>query len=487
MSAISSLSQLQTSTAYPLLQGRQAISPQPGATAPSAVVNLSAAGLASAFGANQAAIPTALRYKDLGAELLASLASGAATPVSDAAPPDLTDNRFALSVLTASGRKAELVLANAGEQLFVRADADPELSEEEREALAGLAKGFQDAIDGLALATPRIRLGELVRFNHPLLQSIDLRAQVSLPVLPPQQQSLELHIDANRRSFAVDGPNGAITLGIDTSRPELLGTQQQQSRAIDNYLKGFDQAVRRGHGDPQLATMFKDAFGDLSRTAGRDAPAGERKALSKVDRAVLTGMADFEAIINEPSRQDNPARLKEVTGFRYALSQATRIEEKDGRRSLAQVQTSQLKAQFHEPLVEGGTLAFDFRSETQNYRYHEIDDSASSSAALDYKDGRLQAARLEQSVSQSERVRKYVLGKMMSDTTMPEQHALVRDLVDALAPWQPSKELMGEERKEAYRQASLDALADEMDLLGTRFELSERDGRLLVQGSMSTG
>lgn len=233
--------------------------------------------------------------------------------------------------------------------------------------------------------------------------------------------------------------------------------------------------------------MFKDAFGDLSRTANRDAPAGERKALSRVDRAVLTGMADFEASITERSRWDNPARPKEVTGFRYALSQATRIDEKDGRRSLAQTQNSQLKAQFHEALVEGGTLAFDYRSETQNYRYHEIDDSASSSARLDYKDGRLQAAHLEQFVSQSERVRKYVLGKMMSDTTVPGQHALMRDLVDALAPWQPTQGLVDRERKEEYRQASLDALAEEMGLLGTRFELSERDGRLSVQAIMNTG
>jgi hypothetical protein len=365
-----------------------------------------------------------MRYKDLGAELLAAFRSGPVKPAADTAIPEDVDNRFALSVMTASGRKVDLVLANLGDEMFVRVDADPELGEDEREALAGLAKGFQEAIDGMALDPPRIRLGELARLN-PLLQSIELRADVTLPGEPPQQQSLDLHLDADRRTLAIDGPRGAISLGIDTARLELLGTRQQQARAIDTYLKGFDGAVRRGHGNPELAAMFKDAFSDLSRTSSRDAPetgmlAGERKPLSRVDRAVLTGLADFEASVTETPRQDNPARRDEVTGFRYDVSQATRTEEKDARRSLAQVQKSQLKAQFHEALNKGDTLAFDFRSETQNYRYHEIEDSASSTVALDYKDGRLTGVRLEQSLSQSERVRKYVLGRLMSDETKPE-------------------------------------------------------------------
>jgi hypothetical protein len=487
MSTISPLSRIRASAPYLALQGRQESATQPVAATPSAVVNLSAGGLAAAAEAARKPVSTAMRYKDLGAELLATFKAGAIEPVEESAIPDDVDNRFTLSVTTAGGRKVDLVLANLGDEMFVGVDADPELDEGEREALAGLAKGFQEAIDGMALNPPRIRLGELARFNHPLLQSIDLRAQVTLPGEPPEQQSLDLHLDANRRTLAIDGPRGVISLGIDTARLELLGTRQQQARAIDTYLKGFDQAVRRGHGNPELAAMFKDAFADLSRTSSRDAPetgmlAGERKPLSKVDRAVLTGLADFEASVTETPRQDNPARRDEVTGFRYEVSQATRMEEKDARRSLAQVQKSQLKAQFHEALNKGDTLAFDFRSETQNYRYHEIEDSASSTVALDYKDGRLTGARLEQSVSQSERVRKYVLGRLMSDETKPDQYVLVRDLMDALAPYQPgqagSADAGDAESREARYQGSLDALNDELVLLGSRLELADRDTRL---------
>ncbi len=484
MSTISSLAQLQAATPYQALTKRQGGAVHAAAAAPSAVVTLSKHGLAAAEQAAQKPVSTATRYQDLGADLLAAFENGAVKPAADATIPQDVDNRFALSVVRASGTKVDLVLANRGDEMFVRVEADADLGEDERAALAGLAKGFQVALDGMATDPPRIRLGELARLD-PLLQSIALRAEVTLPGEPPQQQSLDLHIDAARRSLAIDGPRGAISLGIDTAKLELLGTKQQQARAIDTYLKGFDHAVRRGHGNEELATMFKDAFSDLSRTSKRDAidsgmPAGERKPLSKVDRAVLTGLADFEASITETPRQDNPARRDEVTGFHYEVSQATRIEEKDARRSLSQVQDSQLKAQFHEALNKGDTLAFDFRSETQNYRYHEIDDSARSTVSLDYKDGRLTGARMEQSLSQSERVRKYVLGRLMSDETMPSQYVLARDLMDALAPYQLGKteKLETDDSREERYQGTLDALNEELVLLGTRLDLSDRDAQL---------
>jgi len=486
MSTISSTLPLQAGSPYQPLRATQGIAAQRAPAAPSAVVTLSAQGQAAAADATPKPASTAMRYRDLGAELLGGFGAGA-VGAADAAIPKDVDNRFALGVVTASGRKVDLVLANVGEAMFVRVDADPELGGDERAALAGLAKGFQDAIDGMALDTPRIRLGELARFSHPLLQSIELRAEVTLPGEPPERQSLALRIDADRRSLAIDGPRGAISLAIDTSRPELLGTRQQQSRAIDIYLQEFDQAARRGHGDPGLATMFRDAFADLSRTSSRDAPelgapVGGGTPLSTVDRAVLTGMADFEATIAATPRQDNPARREEITGFRYAVSQATRIEEKDARRSLFQVQTSQLKAQFHEALDKRDLPAFDFRSETQNYRYHEIDDSASSAVSLDYRDGRLLGARLEQSLSESERVRKYVLGRLMADDTTPARYALVRDLMATLAPYQPGQagrpDAASEERRDEQRQASFDALGEELVLLGSRLELAERDARL---------
>jgi hypothetical protein len=484
MSTISSLFQLQAATPYQAPSSRSGSAVQAAAAAPSAVVKLSKEGLAAAGESAQTPVTTAMRYKDLGAELLAAFKTGAIKPATDAAIPDDVDNRFALGVTTASGRKVDLVLANLGDEMFVRVDADADLGEDEREALAGLAKGFQAAIDGMAIDPPRIRLGELARLD-PLLESIALRADVTLPGEPPQQQSLDLQIDANRRSLAIDGPRGALSLGIDTGKLELLGTKQQQARAIDTYLKGFDHAVRRGHGNTELATMFKDAFSDLSRTSNRDAIdtgmlAGERKPLSKVDRAVLTGLADFEASVTEAPRQTNPARREEVTGFHYALSQATRMEEKDARRSLSQVQNSQLKAQFHEALNKGDLPAFDFRSETQNYRYHEIDDSASSTVSLGYKDGRLTGARMEQSLNESQRVRKYVLGRLMSDETIPDQYVLVRDLMEALAPYQPgqTEKLETDDSREERYQGTLDALNEELVLLGTRLELADRDARL---------
>ena len=157
MSTISSLSQLQAAAPYPAPSSRSGSAVQAAAAAPSAVVKLSKEGLAAAEEAAQKPVTTAMRYKDLGAELLAAFRSGPIKPVADAAMPEDVDNRFALSVTTASGGKVDLVLANLGDEMFMRVDADADLGEDEREALAGLAKGFQAAIDGMAIDPPRIR------------------------------------------------------------------------------------------------------------------------------------------------------------------------------------------------------------------------------------------------------------------------------------------------------------------------------------------
>jgi len=459
--------------------------------APSSIVQLSAAGLArqAASSAVPASVSTAARFRDLAASTLAAFAAGKTAPVDPSPLPADVENSFALNVVTASGKQIALSLGNRGDDMFFSIAADAGLDEAEREALATLAQGFQDAVDGMAQGEPAIRIAGLASLDTGLFESIGFASEVTLPTQPPEHMSFDFHIDAGRRSVSIEGPRGKIDLGVDTSRLELLGSPQQQEKAIERYLKQVDQAAQRGHGDAQLLALFKDAFSGMSRTAPQEdetgaapVPAG-RWALARQDHAVLTGLSDFHASIEQTLQQTNPARREEVDSFRYELSQASSLKgDSFSERAISQQQTSRLSAQFHESLTPGGKLALDFRPESQNYRYRQIDDSASSKVELGYKEGHLRVASLEQSVQQSERVRTYALGHLASDKTVPREYTLVRDLVHALAPRKAREEGAAggdsSELSEGRRSLLFEAVNDEIGLAGSWLELAERDRRL---------
>ena len=463
---------------------------------PSSIVSLSAAGQAAAQAATEAPTPQlspAVRFRDAGATLLASLTTRKTVGVEFKPVPHDATHGFTLSVVTARGTKVDLSLATTGDGMTTQIAADAELGNDEREALAGLAQGFQDMIDGMVSDTPRIRLGGLAQLDTSVLQSIDVHAAVTLPTIPPAAQSLDFHIDAEQRTMAADGPAGKVDVTVKTSTLESLGSKAQQTKAIDGYLKQFDRAATRGHGDAGLMSMFKDAFSDLSRTAKQDDPAGQVASkqgsvpgfwqLRREDRAVLTGLADFSASITQTPQYNNPVHRDEVDSFQYEVSQDTRADGKSRTdRTLAQAQQSRLTARFHEPLQPGTPLAFSFAAETQNYTYHQIDDAARSNVELGYKDGKLRRATMEQSVTQSERIQQYVLGRMMSDKTIPTEQHLVRDLLTALSPYKVDEDGgapdANSEAREARRETSLDALGDQMLLLGGATDLAARDRQL---------
>lgn len=492
MNSISSLSNLQPLVRYssPVVDHRPAVADQ--ATS-SAVVTLSPMSLIAAKQAEASiasqSLPASVRFSKIGAAMLESVKSGTAITLERQPPIEHADNSFELSVVTGSGKKIELALGSLDNELFVQISTDAELEDNERKALVSLAEGFQAAIDGMTKEKPEIHLDEMTGYNSSVLKSIDFRASVTLPTVPPGRQSLEFHIDAKQRSVSIDAPSGKMDVSVNTSTSESLGTRQQQARAIDGYLKQFDQAAQRGHGDLGLVSMFKDAFSQLSHTAIRDDLGqndmlpGKTWSFSSEERALLTGLADFSATVSQTPQWINPARRDEVSGFQYEASQETRIaDDSPADRSIVQAQKSRLVAQFHEPPEQGGKLNFNFSSESQNYTYHEIDDSASSNAELAYKDNRFRKASLEQSVSQSERIREYIAGKMMSDRSVPSEQRLVRDLMAALEPYQSVRELSfsdeTRESRDERRQMSLDLLNEDIILLGTSRELVERNQRM---------
>lgn len=380
-------------------------------------------------------------------------------------------DKFSLGITTRSGIEVKLSLDSDGDALAVQMTASGELSDDETRALGSLARAFQDAIDGMAQDPPQIRLGGLMQFDGKQLASVDLRAQVGLNTEPPGGQTLSFQADATQRKVAFSGAAGSLDVKVDASKLASLGGAEQQARALKSYMGQFDQAATRGHADGALMSLFKDAFSTLHSSTGDAAQLSLGGAtpgkwqLAAQDQAMLTGLADFSASVSQTPKMENPMRLSEQDAFAYEVAQSTSIAGRSiDERAISQKQTSSLSASFHMPLVAGTRLNLTTAAESQNYTYHQIDDSASSDANIVYKDGKLAKATLEQSSSQSTRISRYEMGKLKSDITTPREHSLLRDLVSALAPYQAGQTQLNQEQKAQQRTQMLRELNDDVFL-----------------------
>lgn len=433
------------------------------------------------------------RFSGLGAALLDQL-KGGVTNLSQSAlrtPPGLKpdtyaalganpagalhgtgDDKVSLNITTRSGVEVRLSLDSQGDGLAVQMTTSAELSEDETRALGSLSTAFQDAIDGMAQEPPQIKLAGLMQFDAKTLASVDLRAEVKLNTEPESTQTLSFHADGAQRKLSFSGAAGTLDVQVDTSKLASLGSQDQQARAMSSYMKQFDQAATRGHADGALMDMFKDAFsamnsnyGDATQQLSTSGAKPGKWALAAEERAMLTGLADFSASVSQTPKMSNPMRLSEQDGFAYEVSQSTSVAGRSyDDRAISQQQKSQLNASFHMPLTPGTQLRLDGAAESQNYTYHQISDSASSDAQMQYKEGKIVSASLQQSSSQSERIMTYVMGKMKSDVTIPRETSLLRDLVSTLGPYKGGESGMSSEKKAEQRTQLLSALNQDIFL-----------------------
>jgi hypothetical protein len=431
---------------------------------------------------NYAAQPLSGRLRGLGEALLkrfdtdaggysqavlqsaAAAQPGAQTPAADPLALNTLHanaaNQVALDITTVSGIKVAITLGSQPNGLAVEVSSSGTLSDAERGALSQLAGAFQAAIDGIASVPPKMDLAGLAQFDSKLLSSVDLHTQVQAG--GDQQQTLDFHADGAQRSVSTDGPQGSIKVSVDLRHLAGLGDAQQRGAAIDSYLKQFDQAGTRGHADAAMLAMFKDAFQQMNGALPKPGVAGAyphalAAVLSDTDHAILTGLADFSASINEHARFPNPMRPDEGDGFAYDVAQATAIGGHGTLdRSISQKQHAHLQASYHEPLSAGTKLALDSSNASQNYTYTQISDDTDSDAEVGYTEGALTQASLKQSVNQSTHVSTYVMGKLTDDTTTPTTVTLLRDLAGLLKDL--AKKSTETPLDAALRKQQLDAL-----------------------------
>jgi hypothetical protein len=375
------------------------------------------------------------RFSGLGAALVGQFASNGADfaqSVSLHPSSSPASTAFSLKITTASGKAVTFALMGSEGELAVQTSASDALDDGERAAVAKLADGFQSAIDGMAGQPPKLDLTALTGYDRGELASVDFSASAASDNQPPM--TVALHADATSRAVKVTSANGTIDIGVDASSAAILGTGARRATAMSNYLDQIDKATARGHGDRALAAMFKDAFTELH--AADDAAPGNMKStspqLSRAEHAILSGLADFHASFAQRAVASNPMHPDEVDGFSYDASQSTQIGNADTKnRELSQQRSSHLLASFHSPL-NGTSLALTSSPGSQNYLYTQIDDRSSSQADIAYRNGLLVKASLTQSASQSTHQMKYVMGKLVEDTTTPVSRSSTRDALELL-------------------------------------------------------
>ena len=407
-------------------------------TAISSVGNLSVNTLpgATKLATTAAAVDT-LQTPPLSSTTVSLSQSAAASPVyslprvSTAATQ--TDNQGTLSVKTASGAEVELTQASDGSGIEIKVNKGT-LSEAERSALEKLSDGFKKAMEGLTGQPPRLDLSGLTKFNSAVLTSVDLQAKVT----GENKLTLAFHADTNTRSVKSTGTLGTVDISVDMSKRVILGNEGQQQRALSQYLTQFDRAQSRGEGNSTLMAMFKDAFTALNSHYDSSSPAKSRQqtlylSVTRTDKNMLTGLADFTASVTQTPQSPNPIRLSEADTFSYQVSQTSTLSgTSDQNRNMTQKQQSHLTASFHKALTSGLQLALTADRNAQNYFYTQIDDKAESTTEVQYRKGALVSATLDQLASTSTREQKYVRGELMSDTTTPEQKSTSTDLLGKL-------------------------------------------------------
>ncbi|MFL1532714.1 MULTISPECIES: lactate dehydrogenase [Pseudomonas] len=433
--------------------------------------------LSKALNTNFNSLSTASRFSGLGTGLIAQFVKGGGVALSQSvlyASADRAqntgelkidqsllhtkaDNLLSLSIQTASGKTVTFSLSSQADGLGVQATVDGgTLSDDELEAVGKLGSAFQAAVDGVTATPPKLDLSQLTQFDSKLLTSVDLNAK--LKGLDGQDLSLAFHADSQSRTTRMSSPLGELNVAVDLKNSAILGDAKQQANALKSYLTQFDRAQERGSAKPELMAMFKDAFRAMNSNYPQAISLPEALTRNPTDQGLLTGLADFKASIKQATDSPNPMRPSEVDGFAYDVSQKTRVGGSSVLdRSVSQDQQSSLSASFHKGLKGGKAPALDGSLESQNYLYVQVQDKASSSASLSYKDGLLVNASVEQSASQNTRTQKYVMGKLTEDTTVPKDASVKRDYLVLLE--YAAKE--SKKSKDALQASTLkDALAD---------------------------
>lgn len=271
------------------------------------------------------------RWRGLGGALLQHLAAGGeawrqtwaqvAPPATDAAadvPGEAALEGVAagavtldLKLQTRSGQTISLAIAvNDGQHggtrgLQVEVSASGALGEVEREALATLAGGLDQALDGLGQREAKLDLSGLLSGGAAaVFPSLELAFEDPNADPASGLQSLRLQVQGERRSLALTGIGGRMDLSVDAASTAACTTAGRRGAAVEQWLAQVGAAGQRGHADARMLDAFKQGFRQL-QAPPPDAPASPRDDLAGETGALQSGLADFDASFSADSRRCN--------------------------------------------------------------------------------------------------------------------------------------------------------------------------------------
>lgn len=303
-----------------------------------------------------------------------------------------------LKIQTRSGQTVALKIAvnpGGGEGprgLQVELSSSGSLSASESEALAKLAEGLDQALEGLGQADkPQLNLSGLMDYDSSALASLDLTVQN--PKAEQALSSFSLHLGADQKTVAFKGAAGEIDVNLAKGMPLGPVNAQQRQSAIAEHLRKFDAAADRGHADARLVELFKAAFSQLhAAPAGEAASDGDAlsPALSRQVQPLQSGLADFQASFRGDSQRTNDrGAVNEKGHVDYQFGQKTTVKPAGGSGGLAitQDQSETLDAHYLRSRF-GGML--DTRA--GNYDIHKVRDSQRSTTSIETAKDKLASA-----------------------------------------------------------------------------------------------
>jgi len=256
--------------------------------------------------------------------------------------------KASLTLTTRSGQSVSLEIAvNDGEYggtrgLKVQVASSGPLSDAERDALAAMAGGLDQALEGLGQAVPRFDLSGLKGFDGSgELTGLDLAIEdPNASTRTGAMRALSLHLGNDRTALSLERTGSEMALSIAATATDVVDGDRRRS-AIDLMLAQIDAAAERGHADPRTVGIFKDAFRQLQAPAPDASPVPADGDLPSQVQALQSGLADFEASFSGRSEKTNRfGGLTEQGTIDYRIGQNTSSTPADASgQSVTQVQT----------------------------------------------------------------------------------------------------------------------------------------------------
>lgn len=451
------------------------------------------------IGRNASATSQSARFSGLGSALLEQVASTGSSyrqtivNVAAAYSPDKIQSKAAdaqwairsspsasaaLTIKTQSGASVRISIADqrlpasSGSGITVQIDVEGDLTPQEQQALQSLAKGFDEAMEGLTREPPLVNFDGLMKFDSKVLTQVELKSEVyGLNDQGERAMVLGTHFTANASSREIELKTlkGTATVKTDLRQSAIWGSAEQKARAVQQYLGRIDKAAERGNGNPELVDLFKSSFaalhggygaGDQASGLTRVRPAdiaSDADAFSEEDHSLLTGLGDFKATLLTNRRALNPRHTNEIDIFDYKLEQSTQISGGSAaNRAITQTQTSDLTAAFHRSLRTRREPELGSDSATQNYYYTQVEDHSSTRMELAYDKDKPVRALLTQTASQFLRTIKVEFNKVVDTVEEPlQQQSQQKDLLPLLQQLlrrEEANELSAEEKQSTLRE-----------------------------------